>query len=152
MPRWNAVTNTATGDACIQNVCTSITIMQCFSYAIRSQSVLTLGRVYNVQYRPCILNKSEIASIACLHNLSGPALLSCSNLSASRQSTVALEKSRSPATVNKYANHAITQERSFVYKFHMFKSEIISCSTCIASFRAHCSACAAKIQTDRQTE
>ena len=46
------------------------------------------GRVYNVQYRPCILNTSEIASIACLNNFSGPALLSCSNLSASRQSTV----------------------------------------------------------------
>ena len=33
-------TNTATAVACIQDFCTAIT-MQCFSYAIRSQSVLT---------------------------------------------------------------------------------------------------------------
>ena len=44
MPRWNDTihhsTNTATADACIQEFCTAIT-MQCFSKAIRSQSVLT---------------------------------------------------------------------------------------------------------------
>ena len=50
MPRWNDIistnttihhsTNTATADAYIQDFCTAITI-QCFSYAIRSQSVLT---------------------------------------------------------------------------------------------------------------
>ena len=50
MPRWIDIistnttihhsTNTATADACIQDFCTAIT-MQCFSYAIRSQSVLT---------------------------------------------------------------------------------------------------------------
>ena len=57
MPRWNDTistkttihhsTNTATADACIQDFCTAV----CFSYAIRSQSVLTTnstGRVYNV--------------------------------------------------------------------------------------------------------
>ena len=50
---------------------------------------------------------SEIASIACLHDLSGPALLSCSKiltyqLPCSQLWTVLpLEKSRSPATVNK---------------------------------------------------
>ena len=47
MPRWNDTvstnttihhsTNTATADVCIQDFCT----VQCFSYAIRSQSVLT---------------------------------------------------------------------------------------------------------------
>ena len=38
-PRHNdtLATNTATADACIQDFCA----MQCFSYAIRSQSVLT---------------------------------------------------------------------------------------------------------------
>ena len=50
MPRWNDTistnttihhsTNTATADACVQEFCTAVT-MQCFSYAIRSQSVLT---------------------------------------------------------------------------------------------------------------
>ena len=50
MPRWNDTistnttihhsTNTATADAFIQDFCTAIT-MQCFSNAIRSQSVLT---------------------------------------------------------------------------------------------------------------
>ena len=48
MPRWNDTLSTNktihhstnTADACIQDFCTAIT-MQCFSYAIRSQSVLT---------------------------------------------------------------------------------------------------------------
>ena len=50
MPRWNDTlstnttvhhfTDTATAGPCIQDFCTAITI-QCFSYAIRSQSVLT---------------------------------------------------------------------------------------------------------------
>ena len=52
-------------------------------------------------------NTSEIASIACLHDFSGPALLSCSNiltyqLPGSQLWTASpLEKSRLPATVNK---------------------------------------------------
>ena len=56
--------------ACIQNFCT----VQWF-YAISANPNST-GRVYNVQYSTRILNTSEIASIACLHNFSGPALLS----------------------------------------------------------------------------
>ena len=74
---------------CIQDFCTAV----CFSYAIKSQSVLTTnstGRVYNVQFE-CraqhSMYTSEIASIACLHSFFRHTLLSC-NLSASRQSTV----------------------------------------------------------------
>ena len=50
---------------------------------------------------------SEIASIACLHDFSGPALLSCSKiltyqlLGSQLWTALPLEKSRSPATVNK---------------------------------------------------
>ena len=50
---------------------------------------------------------SEIASIACLHDFSGPALLSCSKfltyqlLGSQLWTVLPLEKSRSPATVNK---------------------------------------------------
>ena len=114
MPRWNVTvhhsTNTATADACIQDFCTAIT-MQCFSYAIRSQScsadLNSTGRVYNVHYSTRIPGTSEIASIACLHDFSGPALLSCSKiltyqlLGSQLWTALPLEKSRSPATVNK---------------------------------------------------
>ena len=81
------------------------------------------GRVYNVQYCPCILNTSEIASIACLHNFSGPALLSCSEiltyqlLGSQLWIALPLKNSRSPATpmINREgANCAITHELSFV--------------------------------------
>ena len=50
---------------------------------------------------------SEIASIACLHDFSGPALLSCSKiltyqlLGSQLWTALPLEKSRSPATANK---------------------------------------------------
>ena len=54
MPRWNATipknttihrsTNTATADARIHDFCTAIT-MQCFSYATKSQSVLTCSEI-----------------------------------------------------------------------------------------------------------
>ena len=59
--------------------------MQCFSYAIRSQSVLTtiqlgMSPMFSIHYSTRILNMSEIATIACLHNLSGPVLLSCSEI------------------------------------------------------------------------
>ena len=61
--------------ACIQDFCTAIT-MQCFSYAIRSQSVLTTIQLgVSTQHTH---TTSEIASIVCLHDFSGPALLSCS--------------------------------------------------------------------------
>ena len=97
MPRWNETISTKTtihqltADACIQDLCTAV----CFSYAIRSQSVLTTnstGRVYNVQFdcraqHSTARTTSEIASIACLHSFFRHTLLSC-NLSASRQSTV----------------------------------------------------------------
>ena len=81
------------------------------------------GRVYNVQYCPCILNTSEIASIACLHNFSGPALLSCSEiltyqvLGSQLWIALPLKNSRSPATamINREgANCAITRVLSFV--------------------------------------
>ena len=118
MPRWIDIistnttihhsTNTATADACIQDFCTAVT-MQCFSYAIRSQSCSadhnSTGRVYNVHYTAHAYH--EIASIACLHDFSGPALLSCSKiltyqlLGSQLWTALPLEKSRSPATVNK---------------------------------------------------
>ena len=50
---------------------------------------------------------SEIASIACLHDFSGPALLSCTKiltyqlLGSQVWTALPLEKSRSPTTVNK---------------------------------------------------
>ena len=79
--------------------------MQCFSNAIRTQSVLTTIQLgVSIQHTH---TTSEIASIACLHNFSGPALLSCSKsityqLPGSQLWTaLPLEKSRSPATVNK---------------------------------------------------
>ena len=73
------------------------------SYAIRSQSVLTtiqlgVSTTYSI-HSTRILNKSEIAS--------GPALLSCSKiltyqlLGSQLWTALPLEKSRSPATVNK---------------------------------------------------
>ena len=119
-------TNTATADACILDFCTAIT-MQCFSYAIRSQSVLTtiqlgVSTMFS-KYSPCILNTSEIASIACLHNFSGPALLSCSKiltyqlLGSQLWTALPLEKSRSPATVNKVSKRGITLEQSFTWNF-----------------------------------
>ena len=82
MPRWNDTihhsTNTATADACLQEFCTAIT-MQCFSYAIRSQSVLTTNKLgVSTVFSTATHSTSEIASIACLHDFSGPALLSCS--------------------------------------------------------------------------
>ena len=65
MPRWNDTlstnttihhsTNTATADACIQDFCTAI-IMQCFSYAIRSQSVLT---TFNWACLQCLAQQSS---------------------------------------------------------------------------------------------
>ena len=81
--------------------------MQCFSYAIRSQSCSadhnSTGRVYNVHYSTRIprATRSEIASIACLHDFSGPALLSCSKiltyqlLGSRLWTALPLEKSRS---------------------------------------------------------
>ena len=52
--------------------------MQCFSYAIRSQSMLTTIHWACLQ---CLAQHTrEIAFIACLHNFSGPALLSCSEI------------------------------------------------------------------------
>ena len=75
---------------------------QCFIYAIRSQSQI------NWACLQCLAqHTSEIASIACLHDFSGPALLSCSKiltyqlLGSQRWTAWPLEKSRSPATVNK---------------------------------------------------
>ena len=53
---------------------------------------------------------SEIASIACLHDFSGPALLPCSKiltyqlLGSQLWTALPLEKSRSSATVNKVSN------------------------------------------------
>ena len=91
MPRWNDTlstnttihhsTNTATADACIQDFCTAIT-MQCFSYAIRSQSVLTtiqLG-VYTVFSMHSTVQQLHAyherdSSIACLHNFCAAILL-----------------------------------------------------------------------------
>ena len=53
--------------------------MQCFSYAIRSQSPQ-----FHWACLQCSLQHthttSEIASIACLHDFSGPALLTCSKI------------------------------------------------------------------------
>ena len=70
-----------------------------------------------------ILNMSEIASIACLLNFSGPALLSCSEiltyqlLGSQLWIALPLKNSRSLATamINRAgANCAITHELSFV--------------------------------------
>ena len=61
--------------------CTAIT-MQCFSYAIRSQSVLTtiqLG-VSTVFSTAHTYHERDSFHIACLHDFSGPALLSCSKI------------------------------------------------------------------------
>ena len=85
--------------------------MQCFSYAIRSQSVLTtiqlgVSKVFSARSSHTHTT-SEIASIACLHDFSRPALLSCSKirtyqlLGSQLWTVLPLEKSRSPATVNK---------------------------------------------------
>ena len=92
--------------------CTAIT-MQCFSYAIRSQSVLTtiqLG-VSTVFSTAHTYHERDSFHIACLHDFSGPALLSCSKiltyqlLGSQLWTALPLEKSRSPAsspaTVNK---------------------------------------------------
>ena len=60
------------------------------------------GSVYNAHAR--ILNTGEIASITCLHNFSGPALLSCSEIltyqfvGSQLWIALPLKNSRSPAT------------------------------------------------------
>ena len=106
MPRYTIhhSTNTANADACIQDFFTAVT-MQCFCNTNRSQSMLP-------QFNwPCLQrlaqHTSEIASIACLHDFSGPALLSCSKiltyqvLGSQLWTALPSEKSRSPATANK---------------------------------------------------
>ena len=77
-------------------------------YAIRSQSVLTTIQLgVSTVFITATHTTSEIASITCLHDFSGPALLSCSKiltyqlLGSQLWTALPLEKSRSPATANK---------------------------------------------------
>ena len=101
--------------------------MQCLSYAIRSQSVLTIiqlgvSTVFSTAVTCIRFTTSEIASIACLHDFSGPVLLSCSKiityqlLGSKLWIALPLEKSRSPATVNKVSKSRHTKEVSNVEK------------------------------------
>ena len=87
------------------------------------------GRVYNAQYSPCILNTSEIASIACLHNFSGPALPFCSEILTYQllgsqlyiAKALPLKNSRSPAT-------AMIEIVSIACLHKFFRHALLSCS------------------------
>ena len=80
--------------------------MQFFCNTNRSQSMLTTIQL-GVSTVFSTAHERDIASIACLHDFTGPALLSCSTiltyqlLGSQVWTALPLEKSRSPATVNK---------------------------------------------------
>ena len=113
------------------------------SYTIRSQSVLSTNSTGHML--SSAQHRSEIASITCLHNFSRPALLSCSEiltyqlLGNQLQIVLSMENSKPPATA---INRGVSKSR------HNSRTKLhiqISSSTCIASFRAHRSACTAKL-------
>ena len=127
------------------------------SYAIRSQSVMTTnstGRVYNVQH--CTAHERDSATEHSLltHNFFRHALLSCSEiltyqfLGSQVLIFMSTENSRSPATaIDREVSKSRHNSRT---KLHIQVSYVEKRDNiefyCIAGFRAHRSACAAKLK------
>ena len=119
MPRWIDIistnttihhsTNTATPEIHAYRI--SVQQSQCSALVMQSEANHAVLTTFHWVCLQCSLQHthttSEIASIACLHDFSGPALLSCSKiltyqlLGSQMWTALPLEKSRSPATVNK---------------------------------------------------
>ena len=99
MPRWNDTISTNKLSTIPQTQQLQMHVYRNSNQKPINADHNSTGRVYNVH--------AEHASIACLHNFSGPALLSCSKiltyqlLGSQLWTALPLDKSRSPATVNK---------------------------------------------------
>ena len=106
---------------------------------------------------------SEIASIACLHDFPGPALLSCSKiltyqlLGSQLWTALPLEKSRSPATANKVSKSRHNSRTKLRTQFsHVQKRDNVEfylhCKFQSSPFSVRCKNGVTDRQTDRQTE